>query len=93
MGPTPKFEIDRETAHAIENMFLDSNRAVAERYFPAMNGRLFPPAKAAETVPELPSSEALVRLAIEIWRSARLPPKPGPKPGAGRSGVHAPASA
>ena len=90
MGPTPKFEIDRATAHAIESMFLDSNRAVAERYFPHMNGRLFPPARAAETVAQPLSSEALVRLAVEIWCAARLsrrpaaaarpPPKPDTPP-------------
>ena len=76
METTPKFEIDYETARTIENVFSASNRSVAERYFPASNGQLFPPARATERPSEPPTSEDLVRLAVDIWRCTRAGQKP-----------------
>ncbi len=72
LGPTPKFQIDRQAIETIERMFLDSNRAVAERYFPALNGRLFPAAHVAEDAAEPPTAEAMVRIGVGIWRSRKL---------------------
>ena len=70
LGQTPKFGIDRETALRIEDMFLDSNRAVADRYFPG-RGRLFPPVGTAGEAAEQVTPDAMARIGVEIWKAAR----------------------
>ena len=75
LGPTPKFEIGREAAQAIESIFLASNSAVAKRYFPALNGRLFPPTQANEQAAAPPTAETMVRIGVDIWKSTRATAK------------------
>ena len=71
LDQTPKYEIGRETALNIERMFLDSNRAVAERYFPQLHGRLFTPVRpTTEPRAVSPSLEALVKIGVDVWQSA-----------------------
>lgn len=65
------FRISGADLTRIDETFAESNRRVAERYFPELGGKLFQPPKSPDQPASPPISiEDAVRVGLALWRAA-----------------------